>query len=253
MTCVELALLVDRIRFCSRFMMTRHQRAYRRISRAPSHLNFKRHSQRMPPKKPPTTSDGKTPSVAMFFKPVPRPGRPAKCAHARGRPCRPSTLDAIMIAGGAAPASGPPPLTVAAAAAAAEHASSGQPPPPAAAASAEPMGKRKRANYDVPGPARDKLDAAIELWQHGERPPGIATGNGSLSTSSLSRRSCPHQCSEGDSRSSKPAPPCRVQKSREAASGALRAQRAAVMAAASKAASFFSFCFFRFSGSQRAN
>ena len=176
MTCIEQALLVDRIRFCSRFMMTLHQRAYRRISRAPSHLNFKRHSQRMPPKKPPTTSDGKTPSVAMFFKPVPRPGRPAKCAHARGRPCRPSTLDAIMIAGGAAPASGPPPLTVAAAAAA-EHASSGQPPPPAAAASAEPMGKRKRANYDVPGPARDKLDAAIEQWQHGERPADIATGN----------------------------------------------------------------------------
>ena len=126
----------------------------------------------MPPKKPPTKidSDGKTPSVAMFFKPVARPGRPAKCTHAGGRPPRLSTLDAIMVAGGAAPASGPPPLPVAAAAAAAaaaanaEHASSGPPPPPAAAASVEPIGKRKRANYDVPGPERDKMDTAIEQW-----------------------------------------------------------------------------------------
>ena len=113
-------------------------------------------SQLMPPKKPPP-DDGKTLSISAFFKPDPKSGRPAK-KRAGGRP---STLAAIVAAGGGTPARAPSPSVL-----------------PAASSVAEPDIKKTktRANYDVEGPAKARMDAAVHAWMHLERPTDIATG-----------------------------------------------------------------------------
>ena len=98
-----------------------------------------------------------------FFKPVPAPLTPTtagrKKRHAGGRP------STSTVAGGAPPV---PPVP---------------PPPPALPvasndAVAEPAAKKakKRANYDVPGLHKDRMDAAMDEWVNGVKPEDFATG-----------------------------------------------------------------------------
>ena len=93
--------------------------------------------------------------MSEFFKPVrasPAPGRPKK--HGGGRPL--SSTDA--------PPDPPvPPLL---------------PALPAAASDVvpEPAAKKTRANYDVPGPNKERMDAAVTEWVDGVKPEDLATG-----------------------------------------------------------------------------
>ena len=98
-----------------------------------------------------------------FFKPVPAPPTPTiagrKKRHAGGRP------STSTVAGGAPPV---PPVP---------------PPPPALPVASndavpEPAAKKakKRANYDVPGLHKDRMDAAVDEWVNGVKPEDFATG-----------------------------------------------------------------------------
>ena len=105
----------------------------------------------MPPKQASNISEAVKKGMqkmTTFFKPVPAPPTPTtagrKKKHAGGRP------STSTVAGGAPPV----------------------PPVP------EPAAKKtkKRANYDVPGLHKDRMDAAVDEWVNGVKPEDFATG-----------------------------------------------------------------------------
>ena len=120
----------------------------------------------MPPKQASNISEAVKKGMQKmytFFKPVPAPPTPTtagrKKKHAGGRP------STSTVTGGAPPV---PPVP--------------SPPPALPVASndvvPEPAAKKakKRANYDVPGLHKDRMDAAVDEWVNGVKPEDFATG-----------------------------------------------------------------------------
>ena len=92
--------------------------------------------------------------MSSFFKPEKKSGRPEK-KKAGGRP----SAAQHELSGVVAPA-----------------------PEASAPVASEPAAKKSRANYNVPGPAKEKMDAAVEAWVNEKRPEDIATTSGVAST-----------------------------------------------------------------------
>mmetsp|Transcript_35820 Transcript_35820/g.80672 ORF Transcript_35820/g.80672 Transcript_35820/m.80672 type:complete len:143 (+) Transcript_35820:72-500(+) len=136
----------------------------------------------MPPKTPPQSN-----KITDVF----------KVKKKRGRPRTKPTLETIVETGGgkkAKPAPKPAPKPA-----------RGR--PVQAAASSEHVSKKPktRANYNMPGPAKGKMDAAVLEWVNGPPPEDIANGK-ELSEKSLRLpRACPSRLSTSTWRRSRQA------------------------------------------------